>query len=99
MLTCLFGLVFVRLFVVVILHLYVPVFARAEFSTRVLVFWLAIAVALSSLYLSKEDSGDIYMASDKSQNTNDISGTLERTGRTTLRNPLEESNSLNLQII
>ena len=39
------------------------------------------------------------MASDKSQITNNKSGTLERTGRNILRNPLEESDSLRLQII
>ena len=38
------------------------------------------------------------MASDKSQITNNKSGTLERTRRDILRNPLEESASLRLQM-
>ena len=39
------------------------------------------------------------MASDKSQITNNKSGTLERTGRDILRKPLAVSDSLRLQII
>ena len=39
------------------------------------------------------------MNSDKSQITNKKSGTLERTGHVILRNPLEEGDSLRLQII
>ena len=39
------------------------------------------------------------MDSNKSQITNNKSGTLERTGRTILQNLLEESDSLHLQII
>ena len=45
------------------------------------------------------DLGERYMASYKSQITNNKSGTLERTGRAILRNPLELSDSLLLQII
>ena len=40
-----------------------------------------------------------YKASDKSQITNNKSGTLGRTGRAILHNPYEESDSLRLQII
>ena len=43
--------------------------------------------------------GGRYMASEKSQITNNKSGTLERTGRVILRNPLEQSYSLRLKII
>ena len=39
--------------------------------------------------------GGRYMASHKSQITKNKSGTLERTGRAILRNPFEESDSLN----
>ena len=39
------------------------------------------------------------MAIDKSQITNNKSGTPERTGCAILRNPLEESDSLRLRII
>ena len=44
-------------------------------------------------------SGDGYIACDKSQITNNKSGTPERTRRAIFRNPLEESDSLRLQII
>ena len=40
--------------------------------------------------------GGSYMASDKSQITNNKLDTLKRTGRAILRNPFEESDSLRL---